>query len=85
MIDDIIEFISKIPLMLEFVVGTIVYLIFSNVLGEVVADVSSATICELSGITYWFACFYLTNPLLGFISTIVAVIGIATLFKTKFF
>lgn len=84
MIEEIVEFILKIPAMIEFIIGAIIYIILSNVFGEIVSGVAQETVCKLPGISNWFLCFYLTNPLMAFLLTVGTVVTIGLIFRVKF-
>ena len=85
MIEEIIDFILKIPAMIEFIIGAVVYLIIENTLGQVLSEVAKDTICKTSGFSNWILCFYLTNKLMAFLLTVASVIVIGTIFRNKFF
>jgi len=83
-IEKIIETILKIPAMIEFIIGAVVYLILHWVAGEVVSGVAQETVCKSPGIESWFLCFILTNEVVAFLSIVAIIIGIGLAFRKKF-
>lgn len=84
MFEKIVELVFKIPVMLEFIFGCMLYLLISAVTSDVLAGVAEETVCESSGFGSWLWCFYSTNPLMAFISTVGTVVGLGLLFRAKF-
>jgi len=85
MISEIIEFILKIPAMIEFIIGAVVYLIVSSIANEAVSGVAQETVCKSSDIGSQILCLYSTNPAIAFLLTVLTIIGIGIAFRTKFF
>ena len=84
MIGDIIEFIVKIPAMIEFIIGAVIYLMISSIANEAVSGVAGETVCKMSGLANQILCFYITNPAVAFIVTVLTIIGIGIAFRVKF-
>ena len=83
-IEKIFEFIIKIPAMVEFIIGSIVYLIIYSVASTVVSGVAEGTVCKTSGFESWFLCFILTNEFVSFLSIVGVIILIGLTFRYKF-
>lgn len=81
----IIGITLKIPGMIEFIIGAIIYLMLHRMAGEVVSGVAEETVCKLPGIESWFLCFILTNEVVAFISIVAIIIGLGLAFRSKFF
>ena len=84
MIGDIIEFIAEIPAMIEFIIGVVVYLIILLIANEAVSGVAEETVCKMPGLANQILCFYITNPVVAFIVTVLIIIGIGVAFRVKF-
>lgn len=85
MIGDIIDVIVKIPAMIEFIIGAVIYLMISSIANEAVSGVAEETICKMSGLGNQILCFYITNPVVAFFVTVLTIIGIGLVFRLKFF
>ena len=79
------KIIFTLPVLLEFIIGAIIYLIISWVANEVVSGVAEDTVCKLSGIDSKIFCFFLTHPVAAFFSTVIAFIVIGMSFRYRFF
>lgn len=84
MIVKILETILKIPAMVEFILGAIVYLLIANAAAKAVSGAANEAVCESPGLGSWLLCFYYTNPLVAFISMVATVICLGLLFRAKF-
>jgi hypothetical protein len=84
-IEKIVEAILKIPALIEFIIGAVLYFMIYWVAGEVVSGVAEETVCKSPGIESWFLCFILTNEVIAFFSIVGVVIGIGMAFRKKFF
>ena len=84
MLKEIINTILEIPAMVEFIIGAIIYFIISTLSGIIVSEIAQETVCNKIGLTNWFYCFYLTNPLMAFLFTIGTFIVLGFLFRAKF-
>lgn len=85
MVGKIVEIIPKVPAMIEFIIGAVIYLIVYRIGGQVVSGTAEETVCELPGVDSWFLCFILTNEVVAFISMVVIIIVIGRLFRYRFF
>lgn len=84
MIGDIIEIITKIPAMIEFIIGAFIYLMISSVANEAISDVAQETVCQSTDLASKILCFYSTNPVVAFILTVLTIIGIGIAFRLSF-
>ena len=54
MVGKIVEIVLKLPAMIEFIIGAVIYLIVHRIVGQVVSGAAEETVCKLPGVDSWF-------------------------------
>ena len=82
-LDDIFEVIIKIPIFLEAVVGAFVYFVVYLIMIQAISDTARESICVTPTPIESILCFYFTNSLLAFISTVLVFIALGAVIRSK--
>ena len=80
----VLELIVQLPGILEFVIGSALYLFIAHILGGVVTEVARGTVCETPGFAADLMCFFYTNPVVAFLLTVGTIVCLGLAFRAKF-